>query len=79
LISNEPGSVRYEDLQIQLIDTPPVTAEHVPPGFPGLWRSADALVVVAGLPSDSVHGVVDGQQAHLDRVLQDKDIVELRT
>jgi ribosome-interacting GTPase 1 len=25
------------------------------------------------------HGVVDGQQVHLDHVLQDKDIVELHT
>jgi ribosome-interacting GTPase 1 len=49
-----PGMVPYEDVQIQLIDTPPVTAEHVPAGFPGLWRSTDALLVVADLSSDSV-------------------------
>ncbi len=49
-----PGSVSYEDIQIQVIDTPPVTAEHVPPGFPGLWRSADALIVVADVSSDTV-------------------------
>jgi len=49
-----PGAVPYEDIQIQLIDTPPVTAEHVPAGFPGLWRTADALVVVADVSSDSV-------------------------
>ncbi len=49
-----PGSAPYEDIQIQLIDTPPVTAEHVPPGFPGLWRSTDVLVVVGDLSSDSI-------------------------
>lgn len=49
-----PGMASYEDVQIQLVDTPPVTAEHVPPGFAGLWRSADALLVVADLASDSV-------------------------
>ena len=49
-----PGSVPYEDVQIQLIDTPAVTADHVPPGFPGLWRSADALIVVGDLSSDTV-------------------------
>ena len=49
-----PGSVAFEDVKIQLIDTPPITAEHVPPGFPGLWRSADALIVVADVSSDSV-------------------------
>ncbi len=49
-----PGMVPYEDIQIQLIDTPPVTAEHVPTGSSGLWHSADALIVVADLASDSV-------------------------
>jgi ribosome-interacting GTPase 1 len=49
-----PGSVPYEDIQIQVIDAPPVTADHVPPGFPGLWRTADALIVVADVSSDSV-------------------------
>ena len=49
-----PGMVPYKDVQIQLIDTPPVTAEHVAAGFPGLWRSADALIVVADLSSDAV-------------------------
>jgi ribosome-interacting GTPase 1 len=49
-----PGMVLYEDVQIQLVDTPPVTAEHVPTGSPGLWRSADALLVVVDLSSDSV-------------------------
>jgi ribosome-interacting GTPase 1 len=49
-----PGMVPYEDIQIQLIDTPPVTAEHVPTGSSGLWHSADALIVVADLASDAV-------------------------
>ncbi|MHC4697754.1 MAG: GTPase [Planctomycetota bacterium] len=49
-----PGSVTYEDVQIQLIDTPPITADHVPAGFPGLWRSADVLIVVVDLSSDGV-------------------------
>jgi len=49
-----PGMVAYEDVQIQLIDTPPVTADHVPPGSAGLWRTADALVVVADLSSQTL-------------------------
>jgi ribosome-interacting GTPase 1 len=49
-----PGMVPYEDIQIQLVDTPPVTAEHVPPGSAGLWRSADGLLIVADLSSDAV-------------------------
>ena len=60
-----PGMVPYQDIQIQLIDTPPVTAEYVPAGFPGLWRSTDALVVVADLSSDSVLEDVETCLGHL--------------
>ncbi len=49
-----PGMVPYEDIQIQLIDTPPLTADHVPAGFAGLWRSADALLIVVDVAADSV-------------------------
>ena len=49
-----PGMASFEDIQLQLVDTPPVTAEHVPPGFAGLWRSADAVLVVADLAGDTV-------------------------
>lgn len=48
-----PGMVPYLDVQIQLVDTPPITADHVPTGMAGLWRSADALVVVADLSTDA--------------------------
>jgi len=60
-----PGMVPYEDIQIQLIDTPPVTAEHVPTGFPGLWRSADGLLIVADLSSDSLLEDVETCLRHL--------------
>lgn len=49
-----PGMVPYEDIKIELVDTPPVTADHIPTGFPGLWRMTDALVVVTDVSSDSV-------------------------
>jgi len=49
-----PGMVPYEDIKIQLIDTPPVTADHVPTGMPGLWHSTDAIIVVVDLASDSL-------------------------
>jgi ribosome-interacting GTPase 1 len=60
-----PGMVPYEDIQIQLIDTPPLTAEHVPPGSPGLWRSADGLLVVADLSGDSFPEDVETCLSHL--------------
>ena len=60
-----PGMVPYEDIQIQLIDTPPVTAEHVPAGSPGLWHAADALLIVADLASDSFLEDVETCLRHL--------------
>jgi len=60
-----PGMVPFEDIQIQLIDTPPVTADHVPAGFPGLWHAADALIVVADLSADSVLDDIETCVQHL--------------
>ena len=34
-----PGMWPYQDVQIQVVDTPPVTAEHVPPGLFGTQQS----------------------------------------
>ncbi len=61
----QPGMVPFEDVQIQLIDTPPITADHVPPGFAGLWRQADAILVVADLASDAVLEDVEMCLTHL--------------
>jgi hypothetical protein len=60
-----PGMVPYEDIKIELVDTPPVTAEHVPPGSAGLWLAAEALVVVADLSSESVMDDVETCLHHL--------------
>ncbi|UCE61036.1 MAG: 50S ribosome-binding GTPase [Phycisphaerales bacterium] len=65
------GAVPYEDVKIQLIDTPPITAEHIPPGFPGLWRLTDALIVVADLSCDSVLDDVETCLSHIsDRLIE---------
>lgn len=60
-----PGMVPYEDVQVQLVDTPPVTADHVPTGFTGLWRAADALLIVADLTSGSLLDDVETCVRHL--------------
>ena len=61
----QPGMAPYEDIQIQLVDTPPITADHVPPGMPGLWHTADALIVVADLASDALLEDVEMCMNHL--------------
>jgi ribosome-interacting GTPase 1 len=41
-----PGMWPHEDVQIELVDTPPVTEDHVPAGLMGTIRSADVIAVV---------------------------------
>lgn len=49
-----PGMMAFENIQIQLVDTPPVQLDHVEPGFPNLVRNADALLMVVDLLDDPV-------------------------
>jgi len=48
-----PGMCKYEDVSIQLIDTPPLTAEHAPKGLAGAIRNADIIAVVVDAAADS--------------------------
>jgi len=49
-----PGMMPFENLQIQLVDTPPIQLDRVEPGFPNLIRNADALLVLVDLTEDPV-------------------------
>jgi ribosome-interacting GTPase 1 len=49
-----PGMIKFENLQIQLVDTPPLQLDHVEPGFPNLIRNADALLLLIDLMEDSI-------------------------
>ena len=49
-----PGMMKFENLQIQLVDTPPIQLGHIESGFPNLIRNADALLLVVDLTEDSV-------------------------
>lgn len=42
----QPGMWTQDDVQIELVDTPPLTAEHVPTGLMGTVRNADVVCVV---------------------------------
>lgn len=46
------GMMPYEEVAIQLVDTPPLTAEGFPPGLAGLLRQADAILLVVDGNSD---------------------------
>jgi small GTP-binding protein len=49
-----PGMIPYEDIQIQLVDTPAVTDDYLHMHLLGLVRSADGVLIVADLSSDSL-------------------------
>jgi len=42
----QPGMMQFEDVQIQLVDLPPVAAQHMDPWLPGLVRGADAALLM---------------------------------
>jgi ribosome-interacting GTPase 1 len=47
-----PGMVRYEDIQIQLVDMPPITADYSAPGQIGTYRNCDIIAAVIDLSQD---------------------------
>jgi len=49
-----PGMWRYQDVQIQLVDTPPITVEHVPPGLAGTIRAADVICIVTDVSAGAL-------------------------
>ena len=49
-----PGMMPFEDIQIQLVDLPPVSAEGLVPGMAGTLRNADILMICLDLSADDV-------------------------
>jgi len=47
-----PGMMMFEDVQIQLIDTPPITADFISPGQVGTYRNCDVIGIVIDLSGD---------------------------
>ena len=45
----QPGMVPFEDVMFQLVDLPPVSAEHLPPWLPNTLQPADACLLVLDL------------------------------
>lgn len=50
----EPRMWTHDDVQIELVDTPPLTAEHMPTGLMGTIRNADLVCVVVEAGDASV-------------------------
>lgn len=47
-----PGMVTFEDVPIQLVDMPPITADYIAPGQVGTYRNCDLIALVIDLSAD---------------------------
>jgi len=47
-----PGMVTFEDVQIQLVDMPPITADYSAPGQVGTYRNCDLIAIVIDVSAD---------------------------
>ncbi|MBI3467269.1 MAG: 50S ribosome-binding GTPase [Planctomycetes bacterium] len=48
----QPGMMPWNDVQVQLVDTPPITTDYLESYLPGMIRSADAALLVVDLSVD---------------------------
>jgi uncharacterized protein len=65
----QPGMMSWEDIAIQLIDTPPITAELLDPALPNLIRSCNLALFVVDLAADEG---IEQMQAVVDRLAATK-------
>jgi len=56
----QPGMMPWENVQVQLIDTPPITPDYLESYLPGMVRAADAAVLVMDMSVDE--GIEQAQQ-----------------
>jgi len=61
----QPGMMKFEDVQLQLVDLPPISAAHMDSWIAGLAQSADAALLFA---NPATPGVLAGVEEILDRL-----------
>jgi ribosome-interacting GTPase 1 len=61
----QPGMMPFEDVQVQLVDLPPITRDFLEPWVSNIVRSADAALFVLDLGDDDL---IEAAQAVLDRL-----------
>jgi ribosome-interacting GTPase 1 len=49
-----PGMANFENIQFQLVDTPPIPMEFLDPGFTDLLRRTDIICIVVDIHGDSL-------------------------
>jgi len=61
----QPGLMPFEDVQLQLVDLPAITAQHMSPWMPSLVQTADAALLLA---DPTAPGVLAGVEEVADRL-----------
>ncbi len=64
----QPGMMPFEDVQIQLVDLPPVTPEHMDSWLPDLVRGADGAILCADAASMALPNDVEAVRGRLAAV-----------
>src|SRR5947209_4023227 len=67
-----PGMMDYEDVRVQLVDLPPVTADHYEPFITDITRAADAALLFLDLSDDDGPAAT---RAALDRLAQARRVL----
>ncbi len=60
-----PGMMRFENIQIQLIDTPPMTPQSIEPWLPNMIRRAGAMLIIIDL-AEAPLAQMEAITAHLE-------------
>jgi ribosome-interacting GTPase 1 len=67
------GMMPYQDTYLQLVDTPPLTPDNIPPGLIGTFREADALLLVIDAANPECLDQLEG----LLGLLQEREVIDL--
>ena len=67
------GMMPYQDTYIQLVATPPVAPDNIPPGIIGTFREADALLLVVDAAAPECLDQLEG----LLQLLQEREVIDL--
>ena len=62
-----PGMMPFEDVQVQLVDTPAVSDHHVEPYLPNLAHNADGVLLVLDVAADDLEPALAATRALLER------------
>jgi len=67
------GMMPYKDTFIQLVDTPPLAADNIPPGLIGTFKEADMLLIVVDVSTAECLEQLES----LLHILQDREVIDL--